>query len=318
MLSSKEVIERSGISRATLNNYIAGGLLPRPDVLPPDPGHAAAARLGYFPDDTVDRIATIQGLKQQGWSLSRILDLLNRPAAASAPTPPVESQAPVLPRTAAPFDSPSDEPRILAVAVLAMGLHDGENLWISTPVQDYFDLVGEVEHAVRTRVRAAGGQTVRLAPDRFLCHFLPGAADSNVQVAVETGIELRTALTSFGHEWAKRWGGAEVRPVGGLAAGEAWTAPSASGDHHVMGDANAQALELARCARAGAILVTRDLVARLPRAVRHRVECTLPGDEAGPRVGPGFQRLAALASMPSLPRALRDLPAAELAGLRPE
>ena len=56
MLTSKEIIERTGISRATLNNYIASGLVPRPQVLPPGPQDGAAPRIGYFPDDTVARI----------------------------------------------------------------------------------------------------------------------------------------------------------------------------------------------------------------------------------------------------------------------
>ena len=72
MLTSKDVLERTGISRATLNNYISSGLLPRPEVLPPNPDDGAAPRIGYFPDDTVDRVNEIQRLKGQGWSIARI------------------------------------------------------------------------------------------------------------------------------------------------------------------------------------------------------------------------------------------------------
>jgi hypothetical protein len=72
VFTSKEVLERTGISRATLNNYISSGLLPRPDVLPPDPSAGSAPRIGYFPDDTIDRILEIQRLKTEGWSIGRI------------------------------------------------------------------------------------------------------------------------------------------------------------------------------------------------------------------------------------------------------
>jgi hypothetical protein len=74
LLTSKEIIERTGISRATLNNYIASGLVPRPQVLPPGPQDGAAPRIGYFPDDTIARVETIQRLKQQGWSITRIAE----------------------------------------------------------------------------------------------------------------------------------------------------------------------------------------------------------------------------------------------------
>jgi class 3 adenylate cyclase/DNA-binding transcriptional MerR regulator len=92
LLTSKEIMERTGISRATLNNYIASGLVPRPQVLPPGPEHGAAPRIGYFPDDTVARVQEIQRLKAQGWSIARIADHLaaNPPGqqpAARAGTP---------------------------------------------------------------------------------------------------------------------------------------------------------------------------------------------------------------------------------------
>lgn len=74
MLNSKELLERTGISRATLNNYIALGIVPKPDVLPPQPDDGAAPRIGYFPEDTVQRIAEIQRLKNQGWSMAAIAE----------------------------------------------------------------------------------------------------------------------------------------------------------------------------------------------------------------------------------------------------
>jgi adenylate cyclase len=90
LLTSKEIIERTGISRATLNNYIASGLVPRPQVLPPGPEHGAAPRIGYFPDDTVARVEEIQRLKREGWSIARIAEQLaahppgQQPAAISS------------------------------------------------------------------------------------------------------------------------------------------------------------------------------------------------------------------------------------------
>jgi class 3 adenylate cyclase len=90
VLTSKEVLEQTGISRATLNNYIAGGLLPRPDVLPPEEG--AAPRIGFFPDGTVERIQEIQRLKSEGWSMARIAQHFehggSEPATAARSMPP--------------------------------------------------------------------------------------------------------------------------------------------------------------------------------------------------------------------------------------
>jgi class 3 adenylate cyclase/DNA-binding transcriptional MerR regulator len=73
MLTSRDLLEATGISRATLNNYIAMGLLPRPEVRrqSPAPGEAPAT-LGYFPDWALTRIEQIQQLKKSGQTLEAI------------------------------------------------------------------------------------------------------------------------------------------------------------------------------------------------------------------------------------------------------
>ena len=113
MLTSKEIIERTGISRATLNNYIASGLVPRPQVLPPGPQDGAAPRIGYFPDDTIERVETIQRLKREGWSITRISEYFAgqatgagtpaaaRPADSVRPPEAARSQGTTVPSPAA-------------------------------------------------------------------------------------------------------------------------------------------------------------------------------------------------------------------------
>lgn len=107
MLTSKEIIERTGISRATLNNYIASGLVPRPQVLPPGPEHGAAPRIGYFPDDTVARIHAIQQLKREGWSITRIAEHLAAHPPVAAPVSVGVVPVPSAPAPAAPLSVPA-------------------------------------------------------------------------------------------------------------------------------------------------------------------------------------------------------------------
>ena len=81
MITSKDLLERTGVSRATLNNYIAMNLLPRPEVkrISPAPGEAPTT-LGYFPDWAVTRIEDIRSLKQSGMSIDAIKNkLANQP-----------------------------------------------------------------------------------------------------------------------------------------------------------------------------------------------------------------------------------------------
>jgi class 3 adenylate cyclase len=115
LFTSKEVLEKTGISRATLNNYIGCGIVPKPQVLQPQPQDGAAPRIGYFPEEIVERIAQIQRLKSEGWSMARIAAhfAAGRPAPAprAAPAPASTSIAAPAPTPAAP-PAPGALPRL--------------------------------------------------------------------------------------------------------------------------------------------------------------------------------------------------------------
>ena len=85
MLSSKELLEKTGISRATLNNYVARGLLPRPMVARPEArGSKQPRQLGYFPEEVIARIEQIQQWKREGLSMDEIESRLAAPATPEA------------------------------------------------------------------------------------------------------------------------------------------------------------------------------------------------------------------------------------------
>ena len=79
MISSKALIDQTGISRATLNNYIQLGILPKPVVqsLTADADEGSGARvLGFFPDDSLERVQAVQILKSQGLSMIQVAERL--------------------------------------------------------------------------------------------------------------------------------------------------------------------------------------------------------------------------------------------------
>ncbi|UCG22288.1 MAG: hypothetical protein JSU80_06850 [Deltaproteobacteria bacterium] len=93
MISSKEVMARTGISRATLNNYIGLNLIPPPSVRPPEePG--GPTKIGYFPEWVVDRIEKVHQLKGQGMRMSQIamhfMDEKEEPAEVAAEPRPYQ------------------------------------------------------------------------------------------------------------------------------------------------------------------------------------------------------------------------------------
>lgn len=75
-VTSKDIITKTGISRATLNNYIKLGILPRPVVRNPGTRGYGARQIGYFPEWVIDRVLSVQSLKKGGLAMEAITQRL--------------------------------------------------------------------------------------------------------------------------------------------------------------------------------------------------------------------------------------------------
>lgn len=75
LITSKDLIEKTGISRATLNNYIKMGILPKPIVRRPGPEQKNVKQIGYFPASVLENILKVKMLKQQGNSMDEIASM---------------------------------------------------------------------------------------------------------------------------------------------------------------------------------------------------------------------------------------------------
>ena len=79
-ITSKEVMRRAGVSRATLNNYIRYGILPRPVVRSPMNRSDGPTKIGYFPRWVVERIMAVKEMKRGGNTMEDIARSLGRDA----------------------------------------------------------------------------------------------------------------------------------------------------------------------------------------------------------------------------------------------
>ena len=74
LISSIDILDRTGLSRATLNNYIKMGIIPRPIVRKPEKASIKARQIGYFPGSVLDTINKIIQYKSEGYSMDEICD----------------------------------------------------------------------------------------------------------------------------------------------------------------------------------------------------------------------------------------------------
>ncbi len=95
MLTSRQLMKRAGISRATLNNYIQSGILPKPVVKKSEPEDGGAPRIGYFPLSALEIIERVRVLKKRGMKMAEIVSMPDlEPAPEDIETPPPDETRP--------------------------------------------------------------------------------------------------------------------------------------------------------------------------------------------------------------------------------
>ena len=77
LITSKAILEKTGISRATLNNYIKMGILPKPIVKKGGPELKGVKQIGYFSENAIELINTVKRLKRQGKTMAEIVRQLS-------------------------------------------------------------------------------------------------------------------------------------------------------------------------------------------------------------------------------------------------
>ena len=297
MLNSKELLEKTGISRATLNNYISWGIVPRPQVLPPGPQDGAAPRIGYFPEDIVNRIADIQRLKKEGWDMKRISQhfsggkdaaiaqapstRLQAPASGDAPT-----RAAVLPEPQAPGPALADEPAnkdagrsrpvLTPVAVLVSDLQDSARVWAELPPEEYFELINRIWSMADPIFKRHHGTHGKHPGDGLVCHFLPQPGSSYLWNVLAAAVEMKEAMRGVSKEWQLRKGWAtELYINTGVNEGQEWLGsfrPAGPREFTALGKTINQAARISEFARRGAVWATKNLVAKLTSPERKRLK----------------------------------------------
>jgi class 3 adenylate cyclase/DNA-binding transcriptional MerR regulator len=147
LITSKDLIEKTGISRATLNNYIKLGILPKPIVRRPGPEQKGVKQIGYFPLNVLESILKVKLLKQQGNSMDEIagifqestseesLDIPEKEDPYIEMSPPETTTPPQIPRRVSDNELQVTIADISSPAYLIN--HNFEIEWINAPAEKY-------------------------------------------------------------------------------------------------------------------------------------------------------------------------------------
>jgi class 3 adenylate cyclase len=290
-LTSKELLEKTGISRATLNNYISWGIVPKPEVLPPEPADGAAPRIGYFPQEVASRIAEIQRLKREGWSMKAIADRFAAGQVGTAPDGPPTKEGRGAPSGRLPEESSTPPARgelvtvgregkrlaeLRHVAVLVADLQHPAGIWSELPAEEYFELINQIwltADPIFTRHHGVHGKH---AADGLVCYFFPQTDSSYVWNALLAAQELREAMRRVSKEWQlrKAWA-TELYMNTGIDEGQQWMNTLKSPGHvefTMLGAPLNRAARISDFARFGAVWASKSLIGKLTAAERQRLK----------------------------------------------
>jgi len=93
MISSKEILNKTGISRATLNNYIKMGILPKPEIKKGGLKMQGVKQIGFFSPEVIDLIFKVKQMKSEGNSMAQIAERFQKHAEETDIDDVIESPA---------------------------------------------------------------------------------------------------------------------------------------------------------------------------------------------------------------------------------
>jgi class 3 adenylate cyclase len=290
-ISSIELIEKTNISRATLNNYIRMKILPKPDVRKPSEPLVRAKRLGYFPESVLSTLEQIKSLKGEGYAMATILKRLNKisserqePAKLNRKInsqvsmfeeilpEPVENKL----KSVIYEDYGKSAPDFNSFCVLAADLQDAERVIAEFHPEEYFDLISQLWDSVLAAVSLNHGLCGSYPWQGIMFFYFPKMANNPYPMnAIHCAVQLREVMVKLTNDWKLRKACLNELYLNiGISEGEEYLGyirtPSGMSPA-TFGETVRQAIRLAEFARGGSIWLTKRAIQKINRKERESI-----------------------------------------------
>ncbi len=281
-ITSLEIIEKTGISRATLNNYIKMDILPKPVVKKPVDTKVRAKRLGYFPESALATLDQIKRLKQDGYSMSMIMEKLKSCSVGMMAEETIKmgnlDQEPLAGKITPEADQLGSEstlnvllrqhtPALTFFCVLVIDLQDSTRLCAELPPEEYFELVNQLWNCAGLVFNKYNGICGKHPGQGMICCFLKKEDNQYLINAIQCALELREGMKRFNEAWKLRKGWFNELYIN-IGMNEGWEylgfIQSPSGiELASLGDAVNHAIKLAEFASDGSIWLTKSFINKM-------------------------------------------------------
>lgn len=308
-ITSIEIINKSNISRATLNNYIKMGLLPRPLVKKPEDKNVSRAKqIGYFPDSVLGRLDRIVQYKKEGFPMMEIVRLLEGkpllPAGEIQNSGEQDRRDIPVQKNASDFGHENGElfsfeethagyipggakgrqeaktPRQggmkrLRFSVLVASMQDETKICAELPPDEYIHLIRQVRKSMTLAFNKHFGLYGKHPGNGAVFYFLRDRDSSYLMNAILCALQLRAMMIETVLEWKRKKPClADLYLNIGIGEGCEYVVenPAAPTTEYLsLGDSVTPAILLSDLARSGEIWTTKHLLTLLDERERKRL-----------------------------------------------
>jgi class 3 adenylate cyclase len=275
-ISSATLLVRTGISRATLNNYINMGMIAPPIVRKPDDPASKARQIGYFRETIVDTIEKIRMYKKDGRAMKEIVSLLSfgeeiagsdtyGGCIAETGDLPLSDHDPLKQRM----------PNLVSFSVLVAKLQDSVRIYAELPPEEYFALIHRVLECMEESFKTYNGAYAKQTRDGMVFHFLKDRDSKYLVNTIFCAVDVRNRMMKLNNEWKMNKGWLNELCLNiGINEGEEYfkTIPSSTTTEFTpIGDSDHYAGHLSDLARFGSIWTTKNLINRLTEEERKTI-----------------------------------------------
>jgi class 3 adenylate cyclase len=311
LISSIDILKKSGLSRATLNNYIKMGILPHPIVKRPDGNTLSRAKqIGYFPFTVLDTLDRIIQYKKRGLRMEEICNLLTQELIASTvciqnSTHGNDTKTVSSLKSLSDYRNESEElfsfekqqseyvsahkntqrdttilfrqcaPTLVSFSVLVAELQNSTKICAELPPEEYFSLIRLMWKSMTLLLKKYFGIYGKHGGNGIVYYFLKDRDSSYLMNAVVCALELREMMKKLSYEWKmnkKRFEDLYLNV--GISEGQEFigTIPAAPAIEFIsLGDSVNYACRLSDLGRCGSVWTTKNLLNRLDEKDRKKI-----------------------------------------------
>ena len=282
LISSLELQAKTGISRATMNNYIKMGIIPKPLIQKPNDKAIRAQKIGYFYDSALEAINQVRLYKEEGRSMEEIAALFFQPINESS-----EQHNEIVKKNNDMAVGTDDRlavynqilslstPSLLHFAVLSACINNSSRICAELPADIYFHILeklqmitGEVLNKYHCIIKQNSG-------NKIVCYFFEDV-DSNYLInAISCAAGLKQRMLNISHEIEFTRGGATNLFLNiGICEGQEYIGVISSpfADEIITtGNSERYSLSLCETGEPGSIWTTKNLINKMSKFERQKI-----------------------------------------------